>query len=234
MGTLAFLLQTAVVTRALFLMPFEGKRRYQKLKADVARDALARARFFRRFIVTWWVVALAVLISTRFSLSELGVVPMRGLGAWGVIAGWLLLLSWPVLRARSSAPYREAVREQLQRVPALLPGTKEERWLFAAVSITAGVCEELVFRGLMPLYFAHFFPTHGHALGLGISIVGFGVAHWYQGVRGVVLATLLGGLFAFGAWASGSVAAAMIFHAANDLRFLALILALERPLPDKA
>src|SRR4051794_13939849 len=111
-------------------MPFEGKRRYLELQADVARDPAARARFFRRFILTWWIVALAVLISTGFALAPLGVVAVRGLGAWGVIAGWLLLLAWPVLRARSSGPYREAVREQLQRVPALLPGTREERWLF--------------------------------------------------------------------------------------------------------
>ena len=62
----------------------------------------------------------------------------------------------------------------------LLPRTGEERGWFAAVAVTAGCCEELLYRGVLIA-----FGTG--VLGLGvwpaaaIAVVVFGAAHLYQG-----------------------------------------------------
>lgn len=233
--TLAFLLQTAVVTRALFLMPFEGRRKYRRLLAELERDPHGRVRFFRRFLVSWWSVAAVVVASVALGSdtpANLRLVPPNWT-ALPLSVVWLGVLAWPVLRARSDRGYREAVREQLDRVPGLLPSTRAERWLFAAVSVTAGVCEELVFRGLLPLYFAKLLPGLPGWAGVAIGVAGFGVAHAYQGLRGVLQASLLGAVFATATAISGSVLTAMAFHALNDLRFLAVMLVLGRSLVDK-
>ena len=236
MGTLPFLLQTAVVTRALFLLPFEGRRKYARLVEAIARDPKARVTFYRRFLLVWWLTSFIVTVSLVQAHAPRGSLMLRplqlGLSTWAVLGGFLAFLAWPVWRAREAGPYRDAVREQLARVPALLPGTRGERWLFCAVSLTAGFCEELVFRGLIPEYFGLLVPALPW-LGPAISIAGFGIAHWYQGLRGVWISAFLGAVFYFAMAVSGSVFAAMALHALNDLRFLALVLVLARPPTDR-
>ena len=48
----------------------------------------------------------------------------------------------------------QALRKQLDGLEDLLPGNAREGNGFTAVSFSAGVCEELVYRGYMIAYFA--------------------------------------------------------------------------------
>lgn len=218
------MVQTAVVTRVLFLVPFDGRRRFEALVAAVRENPRARARFFQRFLLVWWATATAVMVSLLLEDAHprtIGLRKLHGLEPWLLLAACLFFLLVPLWRVRAPGPYRDAVVAQLARAKALLPGTREERWLFAAVSITAGICEELVFRGLVPAYFDKLVPD-APMLGAAASVLGFGFAHLYQGVRGVVIATLLGLALLCISVATGSIVSAMVLHAANDLRILAL------------
>ncbi len=76
---------------------------------------------------------------------------------------------------------------------SLLPQTWLEILVWVAVSITAGICEELAFRG--------FLQRQIHALSgnivvavLGQGVV-FGMFHAYQGWRNVVVISVLGIMF---------------------------------------
>src|SRR5438270_873821 len=88
--TLAFLLQTAVVTRALFLMPFEGKRKYVRLKSQLRQNPRARLRFFVRFLLSWWVIAAVTMLSialgsdtpAQLRLVQPGMLAAPLAGAW--------------------------------------------------------------------------------------------------------------------------------------------------------
>ena len=42
---------------------------------------------------------------------------------------------------------RTALAVQLKPVAALLPRTAAERWVFALLALTAGICEEVLYRG---------------------------------------------------------------------------------------
>lgn len=230
MATLAFLLQTAVVARALFLLPFEGRRKYERLAAAVRVDPSARARFFVRFLAHWWLLALAVLASVALSgepLSWLSLQGAPGLTPWGLLAAFTLAFGFPLLRVHDPA-FRRALEAQLAKVSAILPSTRRERALFAAVAVTAGVCEELVFRGLIPAWSDALLPGRPW-VGAILSIAGFGLAHAYQGRRGILLTTILGGAFFATLFFTGSLLLPMALHALNDLRVLALIVALDRP-----
>lgn len=234
MATLAFLLQTAVVTRALFLVPFEGGRRYAALAAAVRVDPAARTRFFLRFLAQWWLTAAVVLASLALAsepLSSLKLAAAHGFAPWGLLGAWILALGFPLLRL-DSGDFRAALAAQLAKVPAILPGTRRERLLFAAVSVTAGICEELVFRGLVPAWSTKLLPAL-QWLPAVLSIAGFGLAHAYQGLRGVVLTALLGALLYAAMALTGSLCVPMAMHALNDLRFLALVVALDRPLVNR-
>ena len=83
------------------------------------------------------------------------------------------------------------------------------------MSITAGFCEELVFRGYLQRQALGL--TGSVALAVLAQAVLFGVAHWYQGVKMVVLITVLGILFGVLAHWRKSLRPGMIAHAWGDV-----------------
>jgi membrane protease YdiL (CAAX protease family) len=100
-------------------------------------------------------------------------------------------------------------------VKFLMPETANEKWLWALLAISAGICEEAVYRGYLQQQFSAY--TRSLPAGILISAVCFGAGHAYQGTR---LAVLIG----FGAILSGilagwrkSVRPGMIAHALQDL-----------------
>jgi membrane protease YdiL (CAAX protease family) len=97
----------------------------------------------------------------------------------------------------------------------LLPVTVLEKAWFAALSLTAGITEELIFRGF--LLTALITATGSVPLGVLLSAGVFGVLHGYQGAWGAARPAVLGVLFGISAVATGSVLPAMAAHAAVDL-----------------
>lgn len=126
---------------------------------------------------------------------------------WGPPALALLLASVPPVW-RLTSPEERARRAQM------LPGTPRERSLALAVSLVAGVGEEVVWRAVLPALLLHL--TGSLALAIGLSVVSFSLAHWVQGrlAMGVVLlfALLFHGLVAL----TGGLVAAVAVHALYD------------------
>jgi hypothetical protein len=100
-------------------------------------------------------------------------------------------------------------------VDSLLPQSPSEILMWVAVSITAGICEELAFRGFLQRQF--------HALSGNIIVavlaqgLVFGLFHSYQGWINVVVISVLGILFgALAAW-RGNLRANIVVHAWADV-----------------
>jgi sarcosine oxidase len=105
-------------------------------------------------------------------------------------------------------------RERLSHVEVMLPhDAREARW-FYGLSFTAGVCEEVLYRGYMIWYLAH-------GLGLwpaaGVASLIFGIGHSYQGWRGVLATTCVGAAFAGMYLTSGSLLLPAIAHVLVDV-----------------
>jgi uncharacterized protein len=83
----------------------------------------------------------------------------------------------------------------VKSVIALLPTNNRERWAYAFVSLTAGICEEVLFRGLVIYLLRRFDPSLSVVWLVVISSVIFGFAHAYQGVQGIVSSACIGALF---------------------------------------
>ena len=112
------------------------------------------------------------------------------------------------------------MRRALGDAAALLPTSARERWLFAGVALTAGLCEELLYRGFLFFWIGRFTP---HALvAVIVSAVLFGAAHAYQGPGGVVGTALLGAGLGGLYLATGSLWPPIAVHALIDLRALVL------------
>ena len=99
-------------------------------------------------------------------------------------------------------------------VDSLLPRSLLEILIWTATSITAGVCEEMAFRGYL--------QRQLHALSGNIAVavlaqgLVFGLFHSYQGWKNVVVISVLGVLFgALAAW-RGNLRANIMVHAWAD------------------
>jgi membrane protease YdiL (CAAX protease family) len=106
-------------------------------------------------------------------------------------------------------------------IQALLPRNRAELRYGAALSINAGIVEELLFRLAVPALV--FGITGSGAVAVAVSLLLFGALHIYQGVAGVIGSTIIGTLLMTLFLATGSILVAIVAHALIDLRSLVLI-----------
>jgi membrane protease YdiL (CAAX protease family) len=223
--TVGLLAASALVAYLALVLPVAGRSRYRALRETTALDPAGRMAAYRSSIIRQWLMAalcLAVLLVAGAPLDEIGLglrvehlhdlVP--GLVLLVVVGGGLALVLrfWPAARARVLRP-----------VSALLPRTAAERRAFVAVALTAGIAEEIVFRGFLLVYLTEVFPPTTLGTAMVVSSLLFGLAHSYQGVLGVALTALAGywlaGLFVV----TGSLLLPIVVHALVDLRLLLVV-----------
>ena len=96
----------------------------------------------------------------------------------------------------------------------LLPQNWAEVAVFVVLAVTAGFCEEFIFRGYLQRQFLAWTGTAWIAIVLQAIV--FGSAHLYQGWRSTVAITVYGALFGILAWYRKSLRPGMIQHAAQD------------------
>jgi membrane protease YdiL (CAAX protease family) len=141
----------------------------------------------------------------------------------GLTAGMLIVIMVPAVLALWSEKIRTKAGKAAKKLAFLLPSTREERAWWWVVCVTAGICEEVVYRGFLLHYF-HVLPFHlSLTWALVVSCVIFGIGHFYQGVAGgvqtAVIGFVLGALFVM----TGSLVIPIVVHAVMDLRVLAML-----------
>ena len=95
-----------------------------------------------------------------------------------------------------------------------VPRTREELKSFWRLSVTAGVTEEIIFRGFLIWYLLHFMPLW---LAVVISSLVFGLCHSYQGLGGGIKTGLVGLAFALLYVLTGSIWVPIFGHIAWDM-----------------
>jgi uncharacterized protein len=222
---LAAVLATVAAAVLVTVQPFAGRRRYRRLLETLPHDPGARLRHYRRGIIgEWSAVGLLVMIGVLAGRSPASVGLTGGAHPGAATAEVLevaLVLAASAVVFRAPA-LRTTIQRQARGFVALLPRTADERATFALLAVTAGVCEELIFRGFGFAYVEWLWPGVTHFWLIAITSAAFGVAHLYQGVRGVLLTGLVGAVLASLVLATGSLVPAMVIHALVDLRVLAL------------
>lgn len=201
-------------------LPLYGWVSYPKFveRARQHGGPVRTARYWQIVGLQWSLVAALGAWWVRAGRSigdgvQLGSSPWLGLGITTVvIAG--MMLQYRALR-RLSTGQRDAMHAQIAGVADLLPHTRTELRTFQLVSATAGVCEEILFRGFLLWYLCLFVPVWPAIL---LGAVAFGWGHAYQGAAGMVKTGIVG--LAMGAiyHATGSLLWPMILHSAIDLQ----------------
>ena len=218
--------------------PFVGHVLHRRFEGRLRTDDGARRSFYGRLLVLEWGLAALVLV-VWLSAPEVdaAAVGLRWPQSWPgpvAVAATVLVLGFVVVstRALRSGALAQAATElrrpgegrhsepAVHATLALLPRTTAERRLFTLVGVTAGVCEEWLYRGFLLAVVA---AVGGELSTPALVVAGalaFGLAHAYQGVAGIVTTGVLGGVMAGLYLGTGSLLLPVVLHALIDLRFL--------------
>ncbi len=167
----------------------------------------------------WTVVAFgaALWAASDRSWTSFGLTVPEGWRLWTSVAVFLLLAAYHVLAVATlarSADARASLRQQFGVLAGLLPRTRTELYRFGGASLTAGFCEEFLYRGYFIWVFAPWLGWWGAA---ALSLPFFAVAHIYQGWNGVMRTGIAGAVFTLVVAIFDSLWPAIAIHALVDL-----------------
>jgi membrane protease YdiL (CAAX protease family) len=190
------------------------------VRAVDAGDPQARSRAYVFTLSEEWLLAaatVAVMLHAGRSLLVLGLDAPRGWRLWlgialPVVYGVLLVSQGRALSRRPASLAK--LRKTLEPLRALIPHTAGEFRLFIPLSFTAGICEELLFRGYLVWVLQHWTGLWAAA---GLSMVSFGLGHSYQGRKFGLRAFATGVVLGLLALVMRSVLPGMVLHALADL-----------------
>jgi len=173
----------------------------------IKSNKLNKWRMYGEIVATQWIMVIVFAVywfSTNHTFNDLFSTqkPLFSfdkdfLLSVGISMGISIIMI--VLMISFSKNVREKLSERLsdESIQFLLPANFKERLFFLLIAATAGFCEEIIFRGAMLHYFNHL-PFHLSIVVIGIiSSLLFGIVHLYQGWKGVLLTSYLGGIMFF-------------------------------------
>ena len=190
------------------------------LRRIAAGQVVGPTQIYQSTLISHWTMfgmAIAIWLATDRSWAVLGF-------GWNVDTGFLLGLALTaaaiVVMMRqyggldnASEKTRESLRRQIGDLEFMMPRNNTELGRFYAVSATAGIVEETLWRGYMFWYLGHIMPLWAAAI---VTSVIFGFGHIYQGVANVPKIILVGGVFAGLYLLTGSLWLPMLLHAVFD------------------
>lgn len=206
------------------VLPLQSIAAQRQLK-HIRFSTAMKIQLYRGNSIGLWVMAalaLAVWLISKRTLAELGLEwPIRGLPplAWWALGFFFALYLLDTGIDLISPASRENTHRQWRRDLSFLPETAYEYRSFILLSFSAGICEEIVFRGYFIRYF--FALTDGSPWGGTLAIllpaIIFGAVHIYQGWKAVIKVAAMAVLFGFVFVRSGSLWVLILVHALVDL-----------------
>ncbi len=160
------------------------------------REDPKRLSSYNYTMLQLWSMALGILViwawvGRPFFLLGFGhSLDAPTLVAWGVAALGILFSAFQLYQVKTSEAAREKIRQQLEEVgeytKLLMPTTDKEHRRSMWVGITAGITEEIIFRGYLIWAFSLFMNPWLAGL---LSITLFVVLHRYQEKAGLIQVT---------------------------------------------
>jgi len=204
----------------LVIVPWRGWARLQRLLVLPQISGRERTLLYLTSIASQWIITAFVAwrsFARGLSFPEVGLKfkPTLDLLLVGIVGGILIgVAHWFNLRrvGRSKNPAVDKIRALADKI---FPHSNTEALVFCGLAVTAGVCEEFLYRGFVFGALSHIsIPTWGILL---VSSVMFGLAHAYQGRGGMIGTLLLGTVFGLVRILYDSLVPVVFWHAAVDI-----------------
>jgi membrane protease YdiL (CAAX protease family) len=196
--------------------------------AGAVHEAVSRAVMLRGYLISIayeWGMAYWVWAGVHWKGGRLSDLTGGRWMTWRSVALDVVIAIpfWGVWELTAYLMHRAVDRMHAVTTPYQPPSGFLEVFLWIALSVSAGVCEEIVFRGYLQQQFR--VATRSVVAGVILQGLIFGLVHAYQGWKQVIVIAPLGVLYgALVAW-RGNLRASIIAHAWSDvfegwLRFL--------------
>lgn len=186
----------------------------RRLRVDAGR---ARTFLWSSWITLLWMLTGAGVALWVFEARAWDALRFAALHGWRLWVAIGLVSAVAISYARRGARIARSQRRRVKignpGVERLAPHTWSELRLWMALSVTAGCCEEFLFRGYLIWACQPLLGLWGAA---GLSLAVFSAAHAYQGAKGMVAVGALGAIFTIVVLALGSLWPAMVMHATVD------------------
>lgn len=211
--------------------PIVGYFDYKKFKVIVNENKNARMNYYINSIISLWAPTLFILLIvwfTELTFKQIGfAVPTIHTEPFGtyityitIVIGLLYFLStlYSIIGYHVSDKFKEkfsqAMKKELVKneYSMILPTTKKEAKLWNVVSLTAGITEEMIYRGFLIFALSYLFPSLSIWIVVLIASLLFGLAHTYQGTLGVVRTTIIGFFFSILYLSLGSILPLIVLH----------------------
>jgi len=212
------LIDLILVVYAVAVMPALSVINGRRLGADP--DVSLVPRYWRTMLRGWLSAAMIVAawIVLHRDFATLGLdIPVGTNGLYGLLLIAVLTIGLVVVHMNIGwvvTPKRYPELRAQMRELKILPRTTNEMLVFLGVSVTAGVWEELMYRGFLIWFITPYIGLVGAAV---LSSLIFGLGHGYQGWKGIVRTFVLGGVFALAYVLTHSLWWVMAAHALVDL-----------------
>lgn len=211
----------------VIFVPVRGALRYRILMRRIARHPELRLQFYWQGISGQWLMVVPIAL-IAFGLSwtpqMLGLQaptnPFIAVSLSSILVIGFFVQVLYIRRAARTAEGRVLLRQGMSGPLHMLPRTAKERAVWVLLSMTAGFCEELLYRGFLTAYLVNIFPQVNFVLAIIISAALFGIGHIYQKLTGVLGTGFMGLIFGFLYFFTGSLFLPMVVHALFDLRLL--------------
>ncbi len=201
--------------------PIYGYFSFRKLLQRIAGgEPVDRSQLYNHTMIGHWIifgVTVAVWLGTARPWPDLGLHADVGTGFLLGLVLTIVAIGFLVVQLRG---VRTADREDLDRLKdevgslgVLIPRNGNELGRWYAVSLTAGIVEEIVWRGFLIWYTVQFMPLWAAAI---FNAVVFGIGHSYQGIRNIPKVTLAGAALVGLYLLTGSLWLPIILHAVAD------------------
>ena len=189
-------------------LPLGALRQHRRLSAGTL--VLSRTRIYQSAVATHAMFLLLCWVVIRG--ARLRLFPAYHVTAWHVLVGLLALATGllPLLaRFRRNDPVARA------RLLMIAPRTPKEFAAFYLVCVTAGVAEELAYRGVLFTLLAALVGAWWPAALIAAAL--FGIVHLFQGWKSAGIAGLIGLRDQIVVGLTGTLFVAIVIHTLHDV-----------------
>jgi uncharacterized protein len=232
----AALTQDLLFLFLLVVAPLWDYRGTKRLKQNPS--SAGRIHHYKTLCAWLWTATVVALLAVGFR-PLFTISPAADEASWlfehawvrylvgGVLVFYMALILLPPAVAFwknvTKRPRKYSSADALKSLSYFFPATWTERRWYAFLCVTAGICEETLFRGFL-LHYLHIFPLSLNlTLALLISAAIFGLQHIYLGAGGAASIVMSGLLFGLLFLLTGNLLIPIVFHWVMDLRMLLLL-----------
>jgi len=192
-------------------------------RRNAGEDVRSSLSAMTKTIILLWLLCTACLaawLGSGRGLDALGLdlgQGWRALAAWAVGIGAVVWLLADTTRTLASGERRERLAEQMQAARGLSYfdiRSPREAGAFQAMAVTAGVTEEIIFRGFVMLSLSLVLPLWAAALASAMIFILF---HAYQGAAGMIRIIPITGVLTALVLLGGSLWPAILVHVVVDM-----------------